>query len=541
MRALHPTLILGLAALSAACKSSAASPADGGADDASTGATAALSSAPLAPPQASSTRIIASCSGTCVAALDMQATIFDKPSASARKLGYLRMGAIVPRQGEPQPTADCPSPGGFVKILPQGHVCVGKGATLDLQAPVVRASSVRPDLGKPLPYAYGFVRAVAPQYLRIATKEQQLKSEMSLKEHLATWEIKGDLLNKVALGANDVELPGYKPEKLSTAMSQGELFGGRTDKDPPPFWLEGNRRTIPNVSGFTVPDGAIFANRVRRHSGLAFVGSFPTGPENLDRRFAITVDLRLVPTSKVKPDTGSRFHGVELDASLGFPMAFLRHDWEGKKARTPVKLTGQVRGKDKVQEREIEGGQWIKSKELHMARAPGELPQAAARGEKWIDVSIENQVLVLWEGKKPVYATLVSTGQDGVRDPKTTKSTVQGTFRIKNKHVTATMDSNEKSGGASGEPNPEEGKKVRRGQGQFELRDVPWVQYFEGAYALHAAYWHDVFGLARSHGCINLSPVDARRVFTWTDPQVPEGWHGVTAPDGKGTTVNVRY
>jgi L,D-transpeptidase catalytic domain len=48
---------------------------------------------------------------------------------------------------------------------------------------------------------------------------------------------------------------------------------------------------------------------------------------------------------------------------------------------------------------------------------------------------------------------------------------------------------------------------------KFELRDVPWVEYFEAGYAIHAAPWHDEYGKPRSHGCINLSPIDARRVF----------------------------
>ncbi len=236
-------------------------------------------------------------SGACVAALDLQTSVFEKPTTASSKIGYLRMGAIVPRKGGPIANGECPAPGGFVHIEPAGYVCVGKSATLDLETPLVRASSVRPDLRKPLPYAYGFVRAVAPQYLRVPTKDMQLKSEMSLKEHLAKFEKKREELNAVVLGANDVEVFGYKPEKLSTAMTQAELFGGKGEADPPPFWLEGTSRNIPNVSGFTVPPGAIFANRVLRHSGLAFVGFFNTDKDHLNRPFAITVDLRLIPTT----------------------------------------------------------------------------------------------------------------------------------------------------------------------------------------------------------------------------------------------------
>jgi lipoprotein-anchoring transpeptidase ErfK/SrfK len=85
----------------------------------------------------------------------------------------------------------------------------------------------------------------------------------------------------------------------------------------------------------------------------------------------------------------------------------------------------------------------------------------------------------------------------------------------------------------------EYGLTKRRGEGTFQLRDVPYIQYFESGYALHSAYWHDVFGTPRSHGCVNLAPVDAHRVFLWTDPPVPEGWHAINTGEelGEGTTI----
>ena len=62
-------------------------------------------------------------------------------------------------------------------------------------------------------------------------------------------------------------------------------------------------------------------------------------------------------------------------------------------------------------------------------------------------------------------------------------------------------------------PTDPSGRQVRRGEGTFELRDVPYVEYFEAGYALHAAYWHDVFGKARSHGCVNL-PLSTHIAFS---------------------------
>ena len=74
----------------------------------------------------------------------------------------------------------------------------------------------------------------------------------------------------------------------------------------------------------------------------------------------------------------------------------------------------------------------------------------------------------------------------------------------------------------------------------FNLRDVPFVQYFHKGYALHGSYWHDDFGKVRSHGCVNLAPVDAAWLFEWTDPVVPPTWHAALNKE-RGTAVYIRY
>lgn len=524
-------------------------------------------------------------SGPVIAALAYDVSIYERANKASRKIGLLRLGALVKRDEAQAGTEGCQ--GGWYKVQPRGYVCANpEEASIDPNHPLARAAWVRPDIRKPLPYAYGFVRAVAPQYLRVPNAEDQKSREFKLKEHLESFKKSSDTWYKVISGANDVDLPTRVPGKKSTEMSLGELFGAQSgDFDPIPFWLQNGTRSIPNVSGFKVAPNALFANRVRRHTGLAFIGAF-RGEAFDQRPFAITTDLRLIPTTKVKPDTGSPWHGVELGEKLTLPLVFANkrcdkdkddcaHTYkiDGDEAhkqkplpfRSAYKLTGKGKTLGKVRYREIEGGLWVKHTETGSAFAPSEWPQAATAGQKWIEVSIDNQTLVLWEGKNPVYATLVSTGQDGTKDPKTTKSTVQGTFRIRNKFVTATMDSNGKAGGVEGgdkggdsskgddsaaksepkaakesENKGEEGKTRRRGEGTFELRDVPYVQYFEGAYALHVSYWHDVFGTARSHGCVNLAPIDGQRIFMFTEPQIPEGWHGVYATEANpGTTIVV--
>src|SRR5205807_1536564 len=112
--------------------------------------------------------------------------------------------------------------------------------------------------------------------------------------------------------------------KNSSEVGVGALLGGDGEDDPVPWWLENGKRQIANISDFNVPDYAVFADRARRHTGPALVSSFPTGPESLNRRFAVTTDMRLVPASKIKPDTGSPWHGVELSDELTLPLAFVR-------------------------------------------------------------------------------------------------------------------------------------------------------------------------------------------------------------------------
>ena len=543
-----------------------------------------------------------------LAATTIATTVYKLADTASRRLGYIRLGGIVDR--EPEPTRGKGCKGQWFRIFPMGYVC-SDDATTDLEAPLVRAASRRPEVDKPMPYRYGFVRATAPQYLRVPTRQEQLKSEFKLDEHLSWFEQNRKQVQQVVLGANDVPLDargvavpgltaktGFKP---STELSEIELFGGKTAQAGIPFWLEGGRK-IPNVSGYAVPEYAYFADRVRRKTGLSFIDAFDTEDEGVHRQFAVSVDMRLLPISKLKPDSASPFHGLEIGDKMPLPFA-----WVNKTEVTTYKL---IKGKDEVRAADaiprravvplsgnvrMKAGArfyqtardktvWLRAEDLGVVEKPPTWPDFAEKGEKWIDVSITSQVLVLYEGKKPVYATLVSTGRDKLGDPKETLSTLRGTFRLQSKHIAAAMDSEENSsvsGGSRGHGaklsanaaetterlkkadaagkslsdedrrrlaninkgrDPEYGITMRRGSSDFELRDVPWIQYFAAGFALHGAYWHDVFGIARSHGCINLAPIDARYVFQWTDPPVPKGWHGINvgADMGEGTGVVVR-
>ncbi|MFT3771996.1 MAG: L,D-transpeptidase [Minicystis sp.] len=183
----------------------------------------------------------------------------------------------------------------------------------------------------------------------------------------------------------------------------------------------------------------------------------------------------------------------------------------------PFRSGWVLTGKSSGGLRETTEGVWLAADDLLIAEPHDNPVGFAADGKKWIDVSIKKQLLVAYEGRRPVYATLVSSGRGGMGDPETTHATVRGVFYIHAKHVSGTMD---------GDP----------GVDSYDLRDVPYIQYFHEGYALHGAFWHNDFGKPRSHGCVNLAPADAAWLFEWTDPQVPADWHGAVNPEG-GTMV----
>lgn len=53
----------------------------------------------------------------------------------------------------------------------------------------------------------------------------------------------------------------------------------------------------------------------------------------------------------------------------------------------------------------------------------------------------------------------------------------------------------------------------------YDLPGVPWNLYFtHGGAVIHGAYWHSSFGNPYSHGCVNVVPEDARKLYYWAEP-----------------------
>lgn len=111
--------------------------------------------------------------------------------------------------------------------------------------------------------------------------------------------------------------------------------------------------------------------------------------------------------------------------------------------------------------------------------------------KRWIEVNVTTQRLIAWEGNKPVWAVIVSTGKYGTPTP-------TGVFAVELKYRTARMQGSD-----------------------YDVPDVPFTMYYEGNYAIHGAYWHNRFGTPVSHGCVNVAPDHAAWLFKWASVGTP--------------------
>jgi lipoprotein-anchoring transpeptidase ErfK/SrfK len=172
----------------------------------------------------------------------------------------------------------------------------------------------------------------------------------------------------------------------------------------------------------------------------------------------------------------------------------------------------------------IDDDNWVRSKDIrHPTLKPPPEEIVVSVGEHWIDVELDSQTLVAYEGAQPVFATMVSTGKGKTKGHPF--ETPKGVSRIWVKLLSSVMDNLEN----------EDANRY------YRIEDVPYVQYFSKGVGLHAAFWHRSFGHVRSHGCVNMAPLDAKRLFSWTGPHMPTGWTAALPTKfDKGTLIRVR-
>lgn len=155
-----------------------------------------------------------------------------------------------------------------------------------------------------------------------------------------------------------------------------------------------------------------------------------------------------------------------------------------------------VRVYDSVMENQVEWvkigpDEWIDHSDISRVIPNYEKPEGVET-ERWIEVNLYEQVLIVHEGDRIVYATLVTTGSKPFY-------TQPGVFKIykkiENEYMRGAFEADRSD--------------------YYYLEDVPYIMYYDQARALHGAYWHTHFGFKASHGCVNLSIADSHWLYDW--------------------------
>jgi hypothetical protein len=142
---------------------------------------------------------------------------------------------------------------------------------------------------------------------------------------------------------------------------------------------------------------------------------------------------------------------------------------------------------------------------------------------KRVRVDLLQQSLACLEDEREVYFCRVSTGGKWDKDgnPAEDWATPLGAHSIWRKLVSVHM-----TGGTSG--------------GGYDLAGIGWTTLFSSnGVAIHSTFWHNSYGIPKSHGCVNAQPEDAKWIFRWTNPATPYAAGDVTISGTGSTKVEV--
>jgi hypothetical protein len=405
-----------------------------------------------------------------------------------------------------------------MRIEPTGFVCNDGATTLDVDSALYRALE---DVVRPrdhvLPYRYGYSTG-APMYGRFPTDKERAREDREF-------------------GRVDALPREGKARTSYEELATYEVVGAR---DEVPTFASPE---LPRMRGYE-------AGLIRKKIPAGSLLSFGQAVESEGRTYLLSPDLTWVPADRIRPFRETSFRGVAIGGDVQLPIGWTRGAPRNKyrrledgtfeataetwAPRTMLRLTGVTQAhRGQLHYETREAGFWVRGVDVSVVEAKSALPSTVREGEKWMEFSSSKGTFTLYVGKDAVYSTLGSPGRGGgapsskmsIEDLVQGSFTPLGIYRVTFKTRSTTMT-------PEGSPNPK----------KHWIQDVPYTQYFLRPFAIHTAYWHEDFGMPKSGGCINLSPIDARHVFEWTDPPVPEEWSGASSsPEmGLGTPLVLR-
>lgn len=277
------------------------------------------------------------------------------------------------------------------------------------------------------------------------------------------------------------------------------------------------RVNTPDAPVFATPADGVAGNVARTlGKGFIFVNLVEAAEEAGQSFYKIRAG-EYIRASDVEVVNPSNFQGVQFTAPPAYPVGWIVANIRPSRLPgMPTPKEGlrlyrrqlvQIFGTVRVGEWNwylVGPHQWVEQRSISVLAFNAPPPGVTG---KWIQVDLYEQTLVAYEDTTPIYATLISSGLDKW-------ATRPGLFQVYTRLYATKMS----------------GAYEADGSDYYYLEAVPWTMYFDGARALHGEYWHDRLGFKRSHGCVNLAPLDARWLYEWT----PRGtWVWVYDPSGQ--------
>lgn len=475
------------------------------------------------------------------------AGVYTEPSMErSTKIGWVRSGGKLAVKAEKVTNKSCAP--GWYELIGGGFVC-GTYGTTNLNVPDVKFAMAPAKLTDVLPYTYARnAKHGTPLYKSVPSREQMLKYEPYLADKDKPKTSDADAGAPVARAATSAPtiVTGASQPAPGTNAGGPALdpnladAGIETTEPEKPWWQQENiKERLHEVKLEHLESDAddILAKRMVTGFYVAVDRTFRWN----DRTWYKTTKGLITPAERFWQTAGSKFQGVELDgAALKLPIAW---GYGGRKQvatytitdpkqppksaksidkQVAIAMTGKSLDVGSTRYLETSEGTYLKAAHVRVTE-PGPFPADLGPDERWIDVDLSSQTLVAFVGQKPVFATLISSGKES-KDKAKDHRTPVGEWRVREKHLTTTMDGD---GSAAGDL-------------PYSIEDVPYVMYYHRAYALHAAFWHGNYGVQMSHGCVNLSPLDAKWLYFFASPEARPSFHGMwSRPEAPGTRIVV--
>jgi hypothetical protein len=466
------------------------------------------------------------------------------------KVGYIKKGGQIGIIAGKVDGPDCSA--GWFKVKTGGFICSLVGTT-DENHKDVKFRPTQPNLEEILPYKYARnSKNGTPLYRSIPSIKQAHYYEPYLPGAIAEKErlekerqederqmreaglMVGDDPETIppAKVEEDGSLPTQDSDKRAKSAADGSGESTATVKKTPPKKEEAGEVPLwereDDLHKVTLDDlrkekDDILETRMMKGFYVAIDKTFQWD----GRTWYKTTKGLVTPSANFWQTEGSDFKGVEIDGeNIQLPLGWV---YGGRDSTTTYEIdtaTNTIKPKGSKKKFELvelqynfhrigntdyfqmKDGDWIRAYHVRIT-TPGERPKEVGPRERWLDVDISEQTVVVFEGDRPVYATLLSSGKESKVKEKD-HSTPRGMWRVREKHVVSTMD----------------GDGTAAGDLPYSIEDVPYIMYFHKSYATHGAFWHRNYGVQMSHGCVNLAPLDAKWIFFYADPQLPQGFHG---------------